>query len=164
MNGHHSFIHISPRLRSINALFFQGSDLTLGIPHQYVDYSIDFGKDTEITDADLKYIFTWENVINLRLSGGKQLAQKLSNEFMNLLKFKQLRRLSIDIQRDSYINFTVNPFLTSSTLREATFDGQGITQSEFDIFVQNQYIPPKSKFSCKVVNTNKYQCKKKLFS
>lgn len=164
MDEQHSFISISPRDRSVNALFVQGSDLTLGIPHQYVDYSIEFAKDTQVTDADLAHIFSWENVINLHLSGGNQLAQRLANNFVNLLKLKQLRRLSIDVQRDSYINFSVNPFLTAPALREATFDGASVTQSEFDIFVQNQYLPPNSKFSCKVVNHNKYQCKKKLFS
>lgn len=148
----------------VNALFFNGVNVTGGIPFQFEDYSIVFPNNTQVTAADLARIFRWKNVVNLRLSGGKQFTQQLSSNWVKFIGLTHLKRLSIDIQRDSYVQFHVNSLLEAPALREAIFDGAAINQSEFEIFVKNQHIPSKSKFRCKVVNNNKYRCKRKWFS
>lgn len=159
---HQSFISISPNLRSAHALFLKGTNFTHGIPHQYVDYSIEFAKEIKITPANLEYIFKWSNAINLRLSGGFNLTQQLNDNWVKFLNFKQLKSISIDIQRDSYMKLRVNTFLIAPTLRLATFNADDITESEFEIFVANQYVPSKTKFNCKVKGTKTYQCQKRL--
>lgn len=164
MDQIHSFVSISPGRRVVEALFFHGYyNVVAGIPHQFEDYSIDFPNNTQVADADLKTIFRWKNVVNLKLSGGKQFTQQLSSNWVKFLQMSRLKRLSIEIQRDSYAHFHVNSLLEAPKLREAIFDGSRISDKEFGIFVSNQHIPSKSKFRCKVVDSNKYRCKQKWF-
>lgn len=65
--------------KSVTATFTSGTDLPLGLPHDYSEYSIIVKKGATITDALSDYMCKWTNAKNIYVNGVSIKSKKLLN-------------------------------------------------------------------------------------
>lgn len=133
-------IALYPGTRTLQTLFFAGSNHTYGLPDSYTTYRLYYARNAVCTTADLDEIFTWENMKTLKVieNTGKaavylcEYAEKLSNH---------LAYIAFRIQSTNYKSINIRRFIEKlPALHQIIFFVDQLSGAQAEEFV-SQSVP-----------------------
>lgn len=135
-----STIIVMPFEKKVAALLRNGSPLLANLPQHYLEYSIELEGDVDITTADIDAIVNWTRATKIEILGNGDIALPLSHRVHEMKSF-DVAQLELCVQKSSYKELLLNPFLEGSPVKRAIFYGaEDMTEEEFDEFVSQQTI------------------------
>lgn len=120
-------ITLFPQRRRAGATFHSGANVTHGIPPNYSEYMLNFHTGSNVFTDNLDNILQWKEAKRLEIYDNmdNDVAFKLSQRVNDLSVFTKLRKLSLNIHRNTYQLLNLSAFLeTLPVLKEAYFFAQ----------------------------------------
>lgn len=136
---HTNTVSLYPRIQRLEATYFVGDGLYLGLPDSYVGYWIVSYGNVVVTDDELNYILQWKKTLQLDIRDRSNVAFELMQRAEQINEMKNLENFSASIQRKSYKELDVRGFLRKmETLKSASFICNLLPRNEFHEFVKKQ--------------------------
>lgn len=132
-----------------------GDGLTLGLPHNYSDYHLQFADYAAVSAADLDQIVSWTEAVRLRIDDSCSVALGLLRRAGQLQAMTKLTHLTLNVAKSSLPRMRLRPFFRSLvSLESAEFRFERtLTEGEVAAFLAEQTIPKEFK---RVVSASNY--------
>lgn len=138
-----NYVTLAPINRRIAADFHQGFNLTLGLPANYVNYTLTFSSNAIITVADMEHVLTWTSVRYLAISDECNVAQHFLKRIDALKAMQDLEMLRLDIHAYAMPAIILKPFFdTLAKLKRIDFAFRGnVSWLSRERFIRRQAVP-----------------------
>lgn len=123
--------------------FQLGTNLTLGLPNAFNDYTLKFTQLALVSDADLDYILTWTEATRLVIADNSNAVVRLLWRVDDMRALNNLKFLGLTVQKANLERMRLEPFMqTLDTVKhmEFVFD-RDISKQEMEAFLAEQIIP-----------------------
>lgn len=132
-------VQLMPLFSGLEAHFFYGKSLTVGLPTTYERYYVTFTDAVTVTEDDIDTILSWYKAKMIIARGGDDIAYELMLRIDDLSKLRALETLELSVQRLTHVKLQVAPFLEAlPELKTIKFDVSALTPEEKKEFVLNQ--------------------------
>lgn len=113
-----------------------------GLPLDYDGYDIEF-EGAQFTSAYIDGFLQWKNIKFAQINDQNNAAYEILKRIEEFGELKELSKIVLNLQRDSYKKVNVKPFLEKlPALKQAFFlFDKSLNQEEIVEFVNNQNIP-----------------------
>lgn len=105
-------VYIYPERREISMGFYRKRDKVAMLPADYREYCIDVKKFYKLQDSDIDAILSWEHAQIIKISDIFDITTALAQRFHEM-KATHLQELHLTVQRATYKQLSVRPFLES---------------------------------------------------
>lgn len=136
-----NYITLQPREQKVVAVFQDGYNMTIGLPTNYVDYSVTFSLNAFVTAADVEAILQWHSVKYLEIHDECNVAYMLLARSGDLKKMQHLESLKLDIQKFSAGKMELQFLVNFPALRRAEFKFRRFSEAEIEDFLARQDMP-----------------------
>lgn len=142
-----SSVRLMPQFRGVEAHYFEGNGVTVGLPSLYQRYFITFTDAVMITEDDIDHILLWTNAQIIVIHGGDDIAYELMLRENALSELSLLEHLELSVQRLSHAKLKVQTFLDAlPSLKTITFNVAALNIEEKGEFIANQGALQPTKF------------------
>lgn len=137
-----NYITLEPTNQKVKAVFQDGYNLTVGLPNNFVYYSVAFSLSVFVTTNDIDAILQWHNAKELEIHDECDVAYDLLQRIDDMKMMQQLEVLKLDIQKYSMAKMSLRPFVESfPRLQRVDFKVRSASQADIEAFLSQQEIP-----------------------
>lgn len=139
---HFNYVTLEPNNGKIVADFHKGFNLTLGLPDNYVNYTLTFGTNAIVTSYDITFMLGWTNIRYLEISDECNVAVNFLQRIHVLKALENLENLKLDIHAYAMTDIILRPFFDSLVkLKRVDFSFKNVSWLVRERFVARQEIP-----------------------
>lgn len=137
-----SYITLRTHEKSVDSLFFNGTQITRGMPVDYTAYTLQILKDVKVDKNHINAMFQWTQAKSLKITDENVVAFELQKRSNKLKELGKLEKVFFDISYRTYMKLRVKTFVDSlKSLKKITFRAQAISLGQFGMFVKSQTVP-----------------------
>lgn len=137
-----NYITLEPKDLKVKAVFQDGFNLTIGLPNNFVYYSVAFSLNVFVTANDIDAILQWHNAKHLEIHDECDVAYDLLQRIDDMKMMRELEVLKLDMQRYSMDKMSLKPFVEKLPhLKRIDFKIRSAPQAEIAAFLKQQELP-----------------------
>lgn len=138
-----NIIHLFPWNKMVKAFVWNGNNLLQYLPTDYKDYEIQYNFKSNLTDADIQYIFELKNAERICIGNDFNVNGNLPDRIKGIGKLQNLKKFTVEINRPDNLNVQLSSFVESSPyLQEVEIVlPYAMSQQERSEYTHNQIVP-----------------------
>lgn len=137
-----NYVTLQPTERKLTGVFHDGYNMTIGLPNNFVFYSVTFSINGFVTSNDIDAILEWQAVEYLDIHDECDAAYELFARVDEMKVMRHLEVLKLDVQKASMAKIRLAAFMVNfPRLRLTEFRFRSVDHGEFEAFLKEQEIP-----------------------
>lgn len=137
-----NYVTLQPTERKAIGVFHDGYNMTIGLPNNFVDYTLTFRINAFVTGGDIDAMLQWQAAEHLAIHDECNVAYELFARADEMGVMRRLETLRLDIQRSSMAKIHLAAFMvTLPRLERLEFRFRSVDQDEIDAYLDEQAVP-----------------------